>query len=91
MAQISHLQKAVSSVGAALNRHVNQGVILTIILQFGGAIAAFAMYSLAARVLSSVDFGHLGNVALRISNGKRRSPPGTGNVRPAVAQRICRR
>ena len=55
----STLQKAVSSVGAVLHRHANQGVVLTIILQFGGAIVAFAMYSLAARVLSSVDFGHL--------------------------------
>jgi O-antigen/teichoic acid export membrane protein len=53
------LQKATSSIGALMSRHVNQGVALTIILQFGGAIVAFAMYSLAARVLSPVDFGHL--------------------------------
>ena len=59
MTNFPTLQKAVSSVGAVLHRHANQGVILTIILQFGGAIVAFAMYSLAARVLSSVDFGHL--------------------------------
>jgi O-antigen/teichoic acid export membrane protein len=53
------LQKATSSIGALMSRHLNQGVALTIFLQFGGAIVAFAMYSLAARVLSPVDFGHL--------------------------------
>jgi O-antigen/teichoic acid export membrane protein len=59
MTEFPNIQKAARSIGALLNRHVNQGVVLTIILQFGGAIVAFAMYSLAARVLSSVDFGHL--------------------------------
>jgi O-antigen/teichoic acid export membrane protein len=59
MTEFPNLQKAARSLGALLNRHVNQGVVLTIILQFGGAIVAFAMYSLAARVLSPVDFGHL--------------------------------
>ena len=59
MAKFPTLQQATSLIGAVLNRHVNQGVILTIILQFGGAIVAFAMYSLAARVLSPMDFGHL--------------------------------
>jgi O-antigen/teichoic acid export membrane protein len=53
------LQKATNSIAALMSRHLNQGVALTIFLQFGGAIVAFAMYSLAARVLSAVDFGHL--------------------------------
>jgi O-antigen/teichoic acid export membrane protein len=53
------ISKANSFVARTFNRHANQGVVLTILLQFGGAAVSFAMYSLAARVLSTPDFGHL--------------------------------
>lgn len=46
-------------LGAVVDRHLSQGVVLTICLQFGGAVVSFAMYSLAARILSPADFGHL--------------------------------
>lgn len=53
------IHKARSRLGSVLDRHLNQGVALTFGLQFGGAIVSFAMYTLAARILSPVDFGHL--------------------------------
>lgn len=53
------IHKARGQLAALLDRHLNQGVVLTIALQFGGAVVSFAMYSLAARVLSPTDFGHL--------------------------------
>jgi O-antigen/teichoic acid export membrane protein len=40
-------------------RDVTQGVVGTIVLQFGGGVVSFAMFSLAARGFSPVDFGHL--------------------------------
>jgi O-antigen/teichoic acid export membrane protein len=56
---LSAIHKARSLLGSLVDRHLNQGVVLTIGLQFGGAIVSFAMYSLAARILSPEDFGHL--------------------------------
>lgn len=56
---ISAIHKARTLLGSLVDRHLNQGVVLTISLQFGGAIVSFAMYSLAARILSPEDFGHL--------------------------------
>ncbi|WP_398475792.1 lipopolysaccharide biosynthesis protein [Tardiphaga sp.] len=56
---MSAIHKARSLLGSLVDRHLNQGVVLTIGLQFGGAIVSFAMYSLAARILSPEDFGHL--------------------------------
>ncbi len=40
-------------------RNVAQGLAVSIVIQAGGGLVAFAMFSLAARVLSSEDFGHL--------------------------------
>jgi O-antigen/teichoic acid export membrane protein len=40
-------------------RNVTQGLIGTIVLQFGGGAVSFAMFSLAARGFSAADFGHL--------------------------------
>ena len=40
-------------------RDVTQGVLGTIVLQFGGGAVSFAMFSLAARGYSPADFGHL--------------------------------
>jgi O-antigen/teichoic acid export membrane protein len=45
--------------GRIFNRDVTQGVVGTIVLQFGGGIVSFAMFSLAARGFSPADFGHL--------------------------------
>src|SRR3954469_19903403 len=56
---IAIIQKARQALASVIDRHLNQGVVLTIALQFGGAIVSFAMYSLAARILSPADFGHL--------------------------------
>lgn len=56
---LSAIHKARSLLGSLVDRHLNQGVVLTICLQFGGAVVSFAMYSLAARILSPEDFGHL--------------------------------
>ena len=53
------IEVAKSFVIRTMDRHAKQGVVLTIMLQFGGAVVSFAMYSLAARVLTSQDFGHL--------------------------------
>ena len=53
------IHKVRSQLGSAIARHLSQGVALTFGLQFGGAIVSFAMYTLAARILSPVDFGHL--------------------------------
>ncbi len=43
----------------AVTRDVTQGLVLTMIVQFGSGIVSFVMFYLAARVLSSVEFGHL--------------------------------
>jgi O-antigen/teichoic acid export membrane protein len=40
-------------------RDVTQGVVGTILLQFGGGLVSFAMFALAARGFSAADFGHL--------------------------------
>jgi O-antigen/teichoic acid export membrane protein len=40
-------------------RDVTQAVVGTIVLQFGGGVVSFAMFSLAARGFSAADFGHL--------------------------------
>lgn len=40
-------------------RDVTQGLAVSIFIRAGGGFIAFAMFSLAARVLSSEDFGHL--------------------------------
>jgi O-antigen/teichoic acid export membrane protein len=40
-------------------RDVTQGVVGTIVLQFGGGLVSFAMFALAARGFSAADFGHL--------------------------------
>lgn len=40
-------------------RDVTQGLIVTLLLQVAGAAVSFAMFSLAARALSTTDFGHL--------------------------------
>jgi O-antigen/teichoic acid export membrane protein len=42
-----------------LGRDVTQGLVATIVLQVVGAVVSFAMFLLAARALTSVDFGHL--------------------------------
>jgi O-antigen/teichoic acid export membrane protein len=46
-------------LGRFIGRDVTSGVVGTIVLQFGGGVVAFAMFSLAARGFSSADFGHL--------------------------------
>jgi len=56
---LSAINKARRLLGSLVDRHLNQGVVLTIFLQFGGAVVSFAMYSLAARILSPTDFGRL--------------------------------
>lgn len=56
---IAIIQKARQALASVIDRHLNQGVVLTICLQFGGAVVSFAMYSLAARILTPSDFGHL--------------------------------
>lgn len=53
------IHRAKGLFGSAVSRHLRQGVALTFGLQFGGAIVSFAMYTLAARILSPADFGHL--------------------------------
>lgn len=47
------------SLAGMLRRDVTQGLMVTITLQVGGGIVSFAMFSLAARVLSAPEFGHL--------------------------------
>jgi O-antigen/teichoic acid export membrane protein len=42
-----------------LGRDVTQGLVGAIVLQVVGAVVSFAMFLLAARALSFVDFGHL--------------------------------
>jgi O-antigen/teichoic acid export membrane protein len=56
---LSAIHKARILLGAVIDRHLSQGVVLTFGLQFCGAVVSFAMYTLAARILSPVDFGHL--------------------------------
>ncbi|MDB5653701.1 MAG: hypothetical protein JWQ94_1314 [Tardiphaga sp.] len=47
------------SIVAAGRRDITQGLMATITLQVGGGVVSFAMFSLAARVLSAPQFGHL--------------------------------
>src|ERR1700730_8414191 len=42
-----------------ISRDVTKGVIGTIVLKVASGVVAFAMFSLAARSMSSVEFGHL--------------------------------
>lgn len=63
---MSHSSVKSRTLGAILGalfekgrRDVAQGLAVSIIIQAGGGLVAFAMFSLAARVLSSQDFGHL--------------------------------
>ena len=53
------LLNAYGRIATTFNRHLSQGAVLTVCIQFGGAIVTFTMYLLAARVLSSLDFGRL--------------------------------
>ena len=46
-------------LSGALQRDITQGLMVTITLQVGGGVVSFAMFSLAARVLSASEFGHL--------------------------------
>ena len=45
-----------------LGRDVTQGLVGAIVLQVVGAVVSFAMFLLAARTLSFIDFGHLSKV-----------------------------
>jgi O-antigen/teichoic acid export membrane protein len=54
------LPGTLSKIAARLfGRGTTQGVIATIVIQFGGGAVSFAMFSLAARGFSAADFGHL--------------------------------
>lgn len=53
------MQKASTLIASLFSRHLSYGAALTVVLQFGGAAVTFLMYLLAARVLTSTDFGHL--------------------------------
>jgi O-antigen/teichoic acid export membrane protein len=54
------LPRAVFDAAAQIfGRDVTQGVVGTIVLQFGGGVVSFAMFSLAARGFSSTEFGRL--------------------------------
>jgi O-antigen/teichoic acid export membrane protein len=54
------IRKTLFGIAARIfGRDVTQGVVGIIVLQFGGGVVSFAMFSLAARGFSSADFGHL--------------------------------
>lgn len=53
------LKSIIAAISEMSRRNVAQGLAVSIFIQAGGGLVAFAMFSLAARVLSSVDFGHL--------------------------------
>lgn len=63
MSQSSAKSRTLGAILGALfergRRDVAQGLAVSIVIQAGGGLVAFAMFSLAARVLSSQDFGHL--------------------------------
>jgi O-antigen/teichoic acid export membrane protein len=46
-------------LAGAARHDITQGLVVTITLQVGGGVISFAMFSLAARVLSASEFGHL--------------------------------
>ncbi|MCR6735914.1 MAG: polysaccharide biosynthesis C-terminal domain-containing protein [Afipia sp.] len=53
------LKPIVAALSWISRRDVAQGLAVSILIQASGGLVAFAMFSLAARVLSTVDFGHL--------------------------------
>lgn len=63
MSQSSAKSRSLAAILGVLfergRRNVAQGLAVSILIQAGGGLVAFAMFSLAARVLSSEDFGHL--------------------------------